>query len=30
MKGKANSLKNQLEMMKIDGTTKNRPARFAE
>jgi hypothetical protein len=30
MKGKAGNLKNQFEMMKIDGQVKNRPARFAE
>ena len=30
MKGQANNLKNQFEMMKIDGKSDNKPARFAK
>jgi hypothetical protein len=30
MKSKANSLKNQFEIMKIDGKTESRPALFAK
>ena len=30
MKGKANSLKNQFELMRIDGKTDSKPANFAK